>query len=128
MGNVNLEELLRCHYMSGKALTITVTKPEGRFGAVQMDEKTGTVYGFKEKARRDQNYVNAGFMVCNPEVFDYLGDGNEMLEDEPFERLVADRQMNAYIHEGFWSPMDNLRDKEYLEQLITNGEAPWAIH
>ena len=125
IGDIDMEALLSCHRRSGKIITITVTKPEGRFGAVQLDEKSGTVYGFKEKARRDQMYVNAGFMVCEPAVFDYLGDGSEMLEAGPFERLANDGEMNAYIHKGFWSPMDNIRDRDYLEGLICGGQAVW---
>ncbi len=127
VGDVDIDKLMNCHRKSGRVITITVTKPEGRFGAVQLDEKTGIVHGFKEKARRDQNYVNAGFMVCSRKVFGYLGNGCEMLEDGPFERLAADGQMNAYIHEGFWSPMDSMRDRDYLDGLMSSENAPWLL-
>lgn len=125
VGDIDLDALADCHRKSGKALTITVTKPAGRFGAVRLDRATGTVYGFKEKARADQSYVNAGFMICSRRVFQFLGDGSEMLEAGPFNRLVAAREINAYVHKGFWSPMDNTKDHEYLESCMEQGRAVW---
>lgn len=126
VSDVNIPELLACHQKSNKLVTITVTQPEGRFGVVQIKED-GTVSKFKEKARKDQSWVNAGFMVMEPEIFEYLGDGSEMLEDGPFERLAADNQMNAFRHEGFWSPMDTVRDRDYLESLWKQNLAPWIV-
>lgn len=125
VGDIDIDALAECHRRSGKALTITVTKPAGRFGAVELDEATGEVHGFREKARADQFYVNAGFMLCSPRVFDFLGDGSEMLERGPFGRLVAAGEMNAYIHKGFWSPMDNTHDREYLRECVETGRAVW---
>ena len=124
VADVDVNELLACHESSGKTVTISTTQPSGRFGAVRIEED-GTVDSFAEKARKDQSWVNMGFMVCEPRIFDYLGDGSEMLEVGPFEKLAADRQMNAYRHPGFWSPMDNLHDKNYLEGLWSEGTAPW---
>ena len=66
-------------------------------------------------------------MVCNKKIFDYLGDGSEMLERGPFERLTADKEMAAYVHKGFWSPMDNIKDKEYLTSVYEKGNAPWLV-
>ncbi|MGN1180836.1 MAG: sugar phosphate nucleotidyltransferase, partial [Suilimivivens sp.] len=126
VADVDIDALLACHKRSGKVVTITTTRPEGRFGAIQMEED-GSVRGFKEKARKDQSFVNTGFMVMEPSVFPYLGDGSEMLEDSPFEKLAADGQMNAYIHDGFWSPMDTIHDREYLEKLWKEGTAPWKV-
>ncbi len=126
VSDVDINKLLACHKESGKIVTITTIQPEGRFGAVQMD-KNGDVHGFKEKAKQDQSFVNAGFMVMEPEVFTYLGDGSEMLETSPFERLSEDNQMNTYEHKGFWFPMDTIHDKTYLEQLWENGTAPWKV-
>lgn len=125
VSDVDLNALLAAHHDSGRICTITVTKPAGRFGAVLIDEKSHAVLDFREKARVDQSYVNAGFMVCRPEIFDYLGTGDEMLEKGPFEKLAAAGQMNAYIHPGFWSPMDSMKDREYLENLAASGNAPW---
>ncbi|MEG0961776.1 MAG: glucose-1-phosphate cytidylyltransferase [Lachnospiraceae bacterium] len=125
VSNIDIEELIDFHHKSGKCITISVTKPEGRFGAVSLDYDTKIVSGFKEKARNDQSYVNIGFMVCNRKIFDYLGDEDVMLEGKPFERIVKDKEMAAYEHKGFWSPMDNLKDREYLEKLWHQNAAPW---
>jgi len=126
VADVDLSALLAFHRQHGKIVTITTTQPAGRFGAIKIGED-GSIESFKEKARRDQSWVNAGFMVLNREVFDYLGDGSEMLEQAPFERLAADHQMAAYRHAGFWSPMDTVHDRAYLEELWSSGEAPWKI-
>ena len=123
VADINIEELVRFHRKHGKILTISTTRPEGRFGAISIREDH-SVESFQEKARRSQSYVNIGFMVANKKLFDYLGEGSEMLEKGPFERLVADGQMVAYKHLGFWSPMDNIHDREHLEKLWC-GEAPW---
>lgn len=127
VSDVNLDELLRYHQSHGKIVTISTMQPQGRFGVVRMDEETGQIVHFKEKAQKDQGWVNIGFMVCNPEIFDYLGDGSEMLERGPFEKLAANGQMMAYRHEGFWSPMDTIHDRAYLEELWTDGQAQWKV-
>lgn len=126
VSDVNIADVVRFHHEHGRIATITTTQPSGRFGALKIDE-ANRVQGFKEKARADQAWVNAGFMVFNKKVFDYLGDGSEMLEQTPFESLARDGEMAAYKHEGFWSPMDTMRDKNYLETLWANGEAPWKV-
>ncbi len=125
VADINIDKLLESHKKNNKVVTITVTKPPGRFGAVKMNSETGHVLGFKEKARSDQSYVNMGFMVCSKKIFDYIGDATDMLEDSTFDKLVKDKEMNTYIHEGFWSPMDNIKDKQYLEKLYKDGEATW---
>lgn len=125
VADIDIDKLMAYHKESGRIVTITTTQPEGRFGAVQTNEK-GQVLNFKEKARKDQVWVNAGFMIMEPEVFEYLGDGSEMLEDMPFEKLAEDGQMDTYRHGGFWSPMDMMKDKEYLESLWKSGRAPWS--
>lgn len=127
VSDVNIPELIKFHEQQNRVATITTTQPSGRFGALQLNHDTGQVYGFKEKARTDQAWVNTGFMVLNPEIFDYLGDGSEMLEAGPFEKLAAEGQMSAYKHNGFWSPMDNIKDRAYLEELWENQNAPWYI-
>lgn len=125
VSNVDMDMLLQFHRQQEKFVTISTTQPEGRFGALKLDETGSQVLGFKEKARTDQAWINIGFMVMEPSVFDYLGDGNTMLETLPFERLAEDGQLAAYKHDGFWSPMDNIHDREYLEQLWNAGNAPW---
>lgn len=123
----NIDRELEFHHGRGCIATITTTQPAGRFGAIAIDKNTDKVISFKEKERRDQAYVNSGFMVLSTGVFDYLGDGSTMLEAEPFERLALDGQMAAYRHDGFWSPMDTMRDKEYLEGLWERESAPWKL-
>lgn len=125
VSDVDISAVVEFHHRCGRAATITTVQPEGRFGAIKIDPRTNQIESFKEKARVDQAWVNAGFMVLNRKVFDYLGDGSMMLEAEPFEKLAADGQMTAYQHSGFWSPMDTMRDREYLEGLWQSGKAPW---
>lgn len=125
VSDVNIRELLEFHRQQQKTVTISTTQPEGRFGALQLEGSQ--VRGFKEKARADQAWVNIGFMVMEPEVYEYLGDGSTMLEAEPFEHLAEDGRMAAYRHPGFWSPMDNIHDREYLEKLWNQGNAPWRV-
>lgn len=127
LSDVDISSLLRFHRENGRIVTITTTQPAGRFGAIKINPETQQVESFSEKARADQSWINAGFMVMNTKVFDYLGDGSAMLEKEPFEKLSEAGEMDAYRHEGFWSPMDTLRDNEYLEELWKSGKAPWKI-
>lgn len=126
VADINLDELLRTHEQQGKLMTISTTQPPGRFGAVKINTED-VIESFSEKARRDQSWVNIGYMVCEPGIFDYLGDGSEMLEAGPFEKMAETGQMSAYRHTGFWSPMDNIHDRAYLEGLWTEQKAPWKI-
>lgn len=127
VSDVNIQKLLEFHHESKRLVTITTTQPPGRFGALKINGETNQVTGFKEKARADSAWVNAGFMVLNKRAFEYFGDGSEMLEAGPFEAIAKDGQMTAYRHDGFWSPMDTMRDKEYLERLWNSGQAPWKV-
>ena len=117
VADVNIAKLLAFHHKYGKVATITATQPEGRFGTLRMDEQTYQVTGFKEKARADQAWVNAG----------YMGDGSQMFESGPMEAVASAGNLTAYRHIGFWSPMDTLRDKEYLEGLWASQKAPWKV-
>lgn len=125
VSNVDIHQLLEFHKENKKVVTLSMTRPEGRFGALKIDEHTNEVLGFKEKARMDQSWVNMGFMVMQPEIFQYLGDGDCMLETKPFEQLAKQKQLAAYPHEGFWSPMDNIHDREYLEKLWNENKSLW---
>lgn len=126
VADVNISALLDFHWKQGRIATITTTQPAGRFGALKIGTD-GRIEHFKEKARKDQSWVNAGFMVLNREIFKYLGDGSEMLEDGPFEALVKDGELSAYRHSGFWSPMDTMRDRDFLEKLWESRTAPWKV-
>lgn len=127
VSDVDIHALIQFHKEQKKVVTISTTQPEGRFGALQLNDDGTGVMGFKEKARSDQAWVNIGFMVMEPSIYEYLGDGGMMLEAGPFERLARDGQMAAYKHGGFWSPMDTVHDREYLEKLWNSGKAPWRI-
>lgn len=126
VSDVDIPKLLEFHKKMGKIVTITAAKPAGRWGTIQIDEDREMVTTFKEKAKMEQAYVNAGYAVFNPEVVDYL-DEEYMLETVPYERLTEDGQMAAYRHDGFWYPMDTIRDRDYLESEWASGKAPWKL-
>ena len=115
--------LLRFHESHGCIVTLTATQPPGRFGALGLD---GTrVNSFQEKPQGDGGFINGGFFVLSPDVFGYIDGDDTVWERAPLERLAAERQVQAYIHRGFWHPMDTLRDKRLLEDLWASGNAPW---
>ncbi|MCW6062205.1 glucose-1-phosphate cytidylyltransferase [Clostridium sporogenes] len=126
VSDVNVDKLLDFHKLSGKIATVTAVQPEGRFGALNIN-KNGQVGTFVEKPIGDGGWINGGFFVLEPEVFNYLKDDSTVLEKEPLQNLTEESQLNAYKHEGFWKPMDTLRDKLELEKLWDNGRAPWKI-
>jgi len=126
VGNVDIDALVQFHVAHGKYATITATQPAGRFGTLDI-EPTNTVRSFREKVKGDGSWVNAGFFVLEPDVFGYLQDDATVFENEPLERLAADRQLMSYKHEGFWQPMDTLRDKNLLETLWKSQKAPWKL-
>jgi len=125
VGNVDLARLVRFHYSHGKLATVTATQPSGRFGAVSLEGNK--VRGFKEKPKGDGNWVNAGFFVLHPRFMDYIGGDDTVLEQEPLERLAREEELMAYKHNGFWQPMDTMRDKQLLEDLWRKGQAPWKL-
>ncbi|OWA36242.1 glucose-1-phosphate cytidylyltransferase [Saccharibacillus sp. O16] len=125
VSNVDLRALVDFHNRNGKLATVTTVQPHGRFGALDIDP-SGQVHGFQEKPKGDGSWINAGFFVMQPEVFDYIDDSEQtVLEKEPLERLAKDGQLMGYKHDGFWHPMDTLRDKNYLEDQWKSGTAPW---
>ncbi len=127
VGDINIKELVRFHKSHGKAVTITSAQPEGRFGALQIDNNNQVTY-FLEKPRGDGGWINAGFFVCEPKVFDYLREGDStVFERGPLENLARDGELFAYKHFGFWKPMDTMRDKLELQRLWDEGKAPWKI-
>lgn len=126
VSDVNIPELIEFHHKMGKTVTITAARPAGRWGTIQVDQDRHVVTQFKEKEKVDQAFVNAGFAVFNPEVSKYLDDAH-MLETVPYEKLTAEGEMAAYQHEGFWYPMDTIRDRDYLESEWASGEAKWKL-
>ena len=125
LSNVDIAAAIKFHAAQGKLATITAVAPPGRFGMLTLEERLIT--GFREKPPGDGARINGGFFVLSPKVFDYLGGDATVWEREPLERLAADRQLSAFVHDGFWQPMDHLRDKLVLEELWSSGAAPWKI-
>lgn len=122
--DVDINELIKFHKSHGKIATITAVQPNGRFGVLQIDDKNG-INKFAEKKKEDAGWINGGYMVLNPEVFDYIDGDSIPLEREPFERLAKDGELMAFKHDGFWQCMDTLKDKNYLESLIDCKDTPW---
>ena len=128
VSDVDLHALLKTHQSSGAAVTLTAIQPGGRFGVLDIDEDGGMVTGFREKAREDGGWINGGFMVMEPEVFDYLSaDEGCILERAPMQNLAHDGKLGVYKHEGFWQCMDTQRDKGLLENLYNQNRAPWKV-
>ena len=123
VSDINIRELIKYHKNKGKTVTISAVTPGGRFGSLDIDDY-GIVNSFVEKRREDGGWINGGYMVIDPEIFDYIDD-NSILEREPFEELTKKGQLVAYKHYGFWQCMDSMKDHSYLESLITANKAPW---
>ena len=127
VADINIPALLDCHRAAGKTVTMTAVKPLGRFGAVQLDGQDN-ISTITEKPLGDGAWINGGFFVCQPEVFDAIPDGdNVIFEQGPLNRLAQSGQLHAYKHTGFWRPMDTLRDKNDLTALWCAQNAPWKI-
>ena len=125
VSNINISNLLDFHRKHGKIGTLTAVQPEGRFGV--LDLNGNRVNNFREKNKEDMGLINAGYMVFQPEIFDYLIDDNTVFENEPLEKLAAQGELLAYRHYGFWQCMDTQRDKKKLEGLWESGNALWKV-
>lgn len=125
VADININKLISFHKSHGKWATVTAVQPPGRFGAIDMEEDE--VIGFKEKPEGEGGWINGGFFVLAPQVFDLIQDDDTSWESEPLERLAKTGQLNAFKHKGFWRPMDTLRDKNYLNDLWSSDKAPWKI-
>lgn len=123
VGSVNISGLIEFHKKSKTLATLTATKPPGRFGSLNMMDNK--VVSFQEKPEGDGAWINGGFFVLSPKVIDYIGGDETIWERSPLERLARENQLSAFKHEGFWQPMDTLRDKSHLEDLWATGKAPW---
>lgn len=125
VGDVNISELLAFHKAQNVKATLTGTLPPGRFGALNIHG--GKVNSFMEKPKGDGAMINAGFFVLSPEVLSYIDNDQTVWEREPLERLAQEGQLAAFPHNGFWQPMDTLRDKLQLEEQWQSGKAPWKV-
>lgn len=123
VSNVDIKALVAYHRAQGKLATVTAVRPPARFGGLTIEGSL--VREFSEKPQSGEGWINGGFFVFEPKVLDYLADDAMSLEREPMERLAAEGQLAAFQHEGFWQPMDTLRDRRVLEALWESGKAPW---
>ena len=123
VGDVDISKSVAHHRSHGGWATMTAVQPAGRFGAVDLEQDR--IVGFQEKPQGDGGWINGGFFVLDRRVLDYIEGDDTTWEREPLERLASERKLSAYLHRGFWQPMDTLRDRNYLEALWAANEAPW---
>jgi glucose-1-phosphate cytidylyltransferase len=123
VGDIDITRLVAFHKHHGKLATLTATQPPGRFGALELSGID--ILKIQEKPRGDGSWINGGFFVLSPKVLDYIEGDQTLWEKEPLERLALSGQLSAYLHHGFWQPMDTLRDKTHLEELWADKKAPW---
>jgi len=126
VSNIDINKLVEYHRAHKKLITITSVQPEGRFGSLIIDDNN-RILKFQEKPKGDDHWINGGFFVCQPEVFDYIDGDSTIFEKEPLEKLSAEGQLYTYRHTDFWKPMDTIRDKKQLEAMISTGNAPWML-
>ena len=127
VGNVDITRLVAFHRAQGTLATLTAVKPPGRFGAFSMVHGEHRVSSFREKPTGDGTWVNGGYFVVEPAAIDTIAGDSTSWEQEPLETLAQRGQLAAYPHDGFWQPMDTLRDKKLLEDLWASGKAPWKV-
>jgi glucose-1-phosphate cytidylyltransferase len=127
VSDIDLPALIEGHRKSGKAATLSAIQPGGRFGVLKINDRDAAVVGFQEKAKEDGGWINAGFMVMEPEVFGYIDGDDTVLERAPLERLSTEGKLGVYKHYGFWQCMDTQRDKGVLENYWQTGDAPWKV-
>jgi glucose-1-phosphate cytidylyltransferase len=125
LGDIDIRSLVEFHRRHGKLASVTAVRPPSRFGALLL--KDNAVAEFSEKPQAEEGWINGGFFVFEPGVFDYLRDDQTILEREVLERLAAEKQLNGFRHAGFWQPMDTLRERELLESIWSAGSAPWKV-
>jgi len=125
LANISIDNLIKFHNNNNTIATVTAVQPPARFGALELNQNK--VVSFTEKPPGDGNWINGGYFVLEPSVFDYLGDDSTVWEKEPIENLAKNNQLSAYRHSGFWQPLDTLREKNKLEELWSNGNPPWKI-
>lgn len=121
--DANLSNIIEFHKSRGRIATVTAVRPPARFGALQLDDDCVT--RFVEKPIGESSYINGGYFVLSPSFFDYIDDENSTLEMRPLAKVADLGELSAFRHDGFWHPMDTLRDRQYLDSLITSGSAPW---
>ena len=123
LADINIKNLIDFHNKSNTKATLTAVQPPGRFGSLEFER--GKVFSFQEKPKGDNSWINGGFFVLDPEVINYIDGDNSIWEQTPLKKLAKEGELSAYHHEGFWQPMDTLRDKNTLEELWDSQNAPW---
>lgn len=126
VSDVDIAALLEFHKQHGKLVTLTSVNPGQRYGSLDISPE-GRILSFREKAKSDGALINGGFMVCEPKLLDYISGDDQMLERAPLEAVARDGQLMSFKHDGFWQPMDTLREKQMLEKMWTSGNAPWKV-
>ena len=127
VSDIDLPKLIETHDRSGKTVTLSAIQPGGRFGVLDINDRDGSITGFHEKAQEDGAWINAGFMVMEPEVFNYIDDDMSVFELKPLERLSGDAKLGVYQHYGYWRCMDTARDKDALENEWASRNAKWKL-
>jgi len=126
VGDINIKSLVKHHEQAKKLVTVTAVQPSGRFGLLNIDNE-GLVRSFQEKPVGDGGWINGGFFVCQPDIFNYIADDGTTWEKAPMENIALQKEMTSYKHKGFWKPMDTQRDKSEMEELWRSGKAPWKV-
>ncbi|PSB15756.1 glucose-1-phosphate cytidylyltransferase [filamentous cyanobacterium CCP1] len=127
VSNIDITKLIEFHKAQGTLATLTAVQPPGRFGAISLSQGQTKIAQFHEKPEGDGAWINGGFFILEPEVIDYIKDDSTVWEQEPLQKLAHSDQLSAFRHDGFWQPMDTLRDKKFLEGLWQENKAPWKV-
>ncbi|MDX2214218.1 MAG: glucose-1-phosphate cytidylyltransferase [Oculatellaceae cyanobacterium bins.114] len=127
VSNVDITKLVEFHKTQGGLATLTAVQPPGRFGAISLGQEQTKIESFHEKPGGDGAWINGGYFVLEPEVINYIADDSTIWEQEPLQKLAHDGHLSAFKHDGFWQPMDTLKDKNYLEGLWQGNKAPWKV-
>ncbi len=125
VSDVDIGRLIAFHRQQGRLATLTAVQPPGRFGALNIEQQS--IVGFEEKPHGDNSWINGGFFVLSPKVVDYIEGDDTTWERGPMEKLAREGEISGFFHQGFWQPMDTLRDKNQLEALWESGKAPWKV-
>ena len=125
LSDVDIRELVKFHKVQGTLATVTAVSPPGRFGALEISNRK--VKSFTEKPTGDGARINGGFFVLSPKVIDFIDDDSSLWEQDPMRLLTEQNELSAFLHDGFWQPMDTLRDKKYLEKILNENKAPWKV-
>lgn len=127
VSDINIKELVEFHKSHGKTMTMSSAQPDSRFGALNIEDDN-KVTSFQEKLKGEGGWINAGFFVCEAKIFDYLTEDEDLIfEQEPVQNLAKDGELFTFKHNGFWKPMDTLRDKQLLQNMWESNKAPWKV-